>query len=84
MGFLKTIVIIFIIFYVLRLFTRYILPSLFTNYVNRKMNEFSGAQQPKGAKSHKREGEVSIDYSPGKQQPKKGNDEGEYIDFVEV
>lgn len=81
MAFLRTIVIIFIIFYVLRLFARYILPSLFVNYVNRKMGGFSGQQQR--SKVYKKEGEVTIDYSPQKKQQKR-NDAGEYIDYVEV
>ncbi len=84
MGFLRTIVIIFIIFYVLRIIVRYIVPTLFVNYMNRKMNEFSGGQQRQSAKAHKPEGAVTIDYSPGKQQPKKGNDAGEYVDYVDV
>lgn len=82
MAFLRTIVIIFIIFYVLRLFARYILPSLFVNYVNRKMGGFSGQQQ-RTTRAYKKEGEVSIDYSPQKKQSKK-NDAGEYVDYVDV
>lgn len=82
MGFLRTIVIIFIIFYVLRLIARYILPSLFVNYVNRKMGGFSGQQQ-RNTRTQKKEGEVTIDYSPQKKQPK-SNDSGEYVDYVEV
>jgi hypothetical protein len=84
MGFLKTIVIIFVVFYVLRIIVRYILPTLFVNYMNRKMNEFSGGQPRKSAKPHKPEGAVTIDYSPEKQQPKKGKDAGEYVDYVDV
>lgn len=81
MVFLKAVVIIFIIFYVLRLFARFILPSLFVNYVNRKMGGFSGQQR--NTRMNKKEGEVTIDYSPDKKHSKR-NDTGEYIDYVEV
>jgi hypothetical protein len=79
MGFLRTILIIFIIIYVIRLFTRYILPGLFVNYMNSKMDDFAKQQK----KNRKKEGEVTIDYSPdnsSKQKPIKG----EYVDYVEV
>jgi hypothetical protein len=82
MGFLRTIVIIFIIFYLLRLFMRYILPSLFVGYVDSKMNEFSKKQQRQQEQAKKREGEVTIDYAPDK--PSKDKRSGEYVDYVEV
>jgi len=87
MALLRTILILFIIFYVIRLFTRYILPSLFYNYMDGKMNEFSKQQQKKQQRqrehARKHEGEVTIDYKPGghaKGKPGKGD----YVDYVEV
>ena len=87
MGLLRTILILFIIFYVIRLFTRYILPALFVNYVDHKMEDFTrqqkNQQQRQRQQARKREGEVTIDYSPdtpSKNKPVKGD----YIDYVEV
>lgn len=87
MGLLRTILIIFIIFYVIRLFTRYILPSLFYNYMDDKMKEFSAKQRKQQHRqreyARKHEGEVKIDYTPGdptKSKPAKGD----YVDYVEV
>ncbi len=87
MGFLRTILIIIVIYYVIRLFTRYILPGLFVNYMDKKMNEFSKQQmkeqQRQRQKAQQHEGEVTIDYSPGsssKNKPAKGD----YVDYVEV
>ncbi len=87
MGLIRTLLIIFIIYYLGRLFTRYILPSLFYNYMDDKMKEFSEQQKKQRRReqqqARKREGEVNIDYTPqggGKNKPSKG----EYIDYEEV
>ena len=86
MGLLRTILILFIIFYVVRLFTRYILPALFYNYMDDKMKEFSKQQQKQRQrqqqKAQEHEGEVTIDYSP--QDKNKKPSKGDYVDYVEV
>lgn len=82
MALLRTILILFIIFYCVRLFTRYILPALFTNYMDSKMEEFSRIQKKKREQARKREGEVTIDYAP--KNPKNKPSRGEYTDYVEV
>ena len=88
MGLLRTILILFIIFYVIRLVTRYFLPMIFRNYVDEKMNEMSRNQQKQQQRqkeqSKKREGEVSIDYNPQQPNSKNKNDKGDYVDYVEV
>ncbi len=88
MGLLRTILILFIIFYVIRLVTRYFLPMIFRNYVDEKMNEMSRNQQKQQQRqkeqSKKREGEVSIDYNPPQSNSKNKNDKGDYVDYVEV
>ena len=57
MGFIRTILIIVIIYYLVKIITRYLLPFLLGNYVNRKMNDFSEhvcrQQQPTPAKGKK-------------------------------
>jgi hypothetical protein len=86
MGLLRTILILFIIFYVIRLFIRYILPAIFVNYMDDKMNEFTRQQkkhQQRQQQTRKHEGEVTIDYSPEKQSKNKPA-KGDYIDYVDV
>ncbi len=87
MGFLRTILIIIIVYYVIRLFTRYILPGLFVGYMDKKMNEFSKQQmkqqQRQNQQAQQREGEVTIDYKPG-DSPKNKPSKGDYVDYVEV
>lgn len=83
MAFLKTLAIIFIVYYVIRLFTRYILPGLFVNYMDNKMNEFKKQQKRQQQNMRKREGEVTVDYDPANNAKNKPS-RGEYIDYVEV
>jgi len=87
MAILRTILVLFIIFYLVRLFTRYLLPGLFVNYVDSKMGEFRHKQQQQQKRqkeqAKKHEGEVTIDYSPGVQRKNKPS-KGDYIDYVEV
>jgi uncharacterized ion transporter superfamily protein YfcC len=87
MGLLRTLLIIIIIFYIGRLITQYIIPALFYNYMDDKMKEFSHKQQQQRKreqeKAKKREGEVTVDYSPrgnSKNKPAKGD----YVDYEEV
>jgi hypothetical protein len=87
MALLRTLLILFIIYYVIKLFTQHILPALFYNYMDDKMNEFSKKQkkeqQRQWQRAKQREGEVTIDYSQkgnSKNKPAKG----EYTDYVEV
>lgn len=85
-GLLRTILIIIIVTYVIRLFTRYIMPALFYNYMDDKAKEFSRQQkrrQREQEHARKREGEVYIDYSPqsnNKNKPSKGV----YVDYEEI
>jgi hypothetical protein len=83
---LRTILIIIIISYLIRLFTRYILPVLFSNYVEDKAREFSKQQkrrQYEQQQARKREGEVSIDYSPQNNNRNKPS-RGVYVDYEEI
>jgi hypothetical protein len=60
-----------------------LLPLLFGNYVNRKMNDSSsqsGSRQK--TYSRKKEGEVTVDYTP--QEGKKQNNRGDYIEYEEI
>lgn len=85
MGLLRTILILFIIFYVIRLVTRYILPALFYNYMEDKVEALRKQQRKQARReeqeARKREGQVKIDYLPGsKNKPTRGD----YTDYVEV
>ena len=83
MALLRTILILIIIYYVIRLFSRYVIPALFYNYMDNKMNGFSRNQKKQQKKATKREGEVTIDYMP-KNNRKEKPSKGEYVDYEEV
>lgn len=81
-NFLRTIFIIVIIYYGIRLFTRYILPLLLDKGV-KKMQQKMQEQQQQNERNRRREGEVTIETN---QRNSKNStvDKGDYIDFEEV
>ena len=82
-GFIRIILILVLVYYLVRIITRVVLPFLFGNYVNRKMNDFSGnSGRQQKTSTRKKEGEVTVDYSP--QEGKKNKDHGEYVEYEEI
>jgi len=79
MGFLKFLLIVFIIFYVLMLLGRYFLKR----FIARNSSQFSNAQTHNTKYKKMREGETFVEYKPQekKQIP---DDEGDYVDYEEV
>ncbi len=78
MAFLRTILIIIIVVYVLKLIGRYVIPLL----IKRQINKF---QQENNRQTYqqKPEGEVTVEKE--KPEGKKFNsDEGEYVDYEEI
>ena len=89
-GFVRTIVIIFIIFYGFRLLSRYVFPWLLKRWMNKKMQQFQGQAQQQFrsqeqarefAKEH--EGEVKIK-TPKQSTKNESDDLGDFVDFEEV
>jgi len=81
-GFLRTLLVITIIYVAIRIFTRYILPLLVDKGVKnmqQKMNNQYRQQQ----KNQRKEGEVTVEYKNRNARNGKEN-KGEYIDFEEV
>lgn len=82
MGLIRTLLVIFAIFYISRLFSRYILP-IFVNKRVRKMQAQMEKQMRAQQQNRRNEGDVTITYKPN---PELDNNpkEGEYVDFEEV
>lgn len=81
-NFIKTLLIIAIIYYAIRLFTRYVLPFLIQKGVKnmqQKMQEQFRNQQTNG----RPEGDVTIQGN-GNINKNRNSDKGEYVDFEEV
>jgi len=80
-GLIKTLAILFIIYYSFKIIARYILPLFIKRTLNKMEDKFKSqqeAQQPQG-----KVGETVIDKAP-RTNSKKKNDSAEDIDFEEV
>ncbi len=80
-GFLRTVVVLLVIFYAVRLITRFVVPLLFQKTIKdmqAKMHQQMRDQQRQG----KREGEVTIERNQN--QNNRNSQTGEYVDFEEV
>jgi p-aminobenzoyl-glutamate transporter AbgT len=81
-GFLRTVFFIAIIYFVIRLFTRYLLPKILETKIH-EMEHKMKQQQKQQERSGKREGDVTIEYNR-EQNNIRDKEKGEYIDFEEV
>ena len=80
MTFLRTILIIALIYYGIRFVARYILPIFVNKGVQQKMRE---QQQRPYQRNIRREGEVTIESKNSNSRYSQQN-HGEYVDFEEV
>jgi hypothetical protein len=81
-GVARTLLIFAVIYFGIRLFTRYILPLI----LERKIKEMQSKMQERQRQqeyNRKSEGEVTIEHGGNKNNIHKRN-EGEYVDFEEV
>lgn len=80
-NFIKTLIIILVIYFGIRLFTRYILPMLVDKGM-KNMQQKMYDQQKQNQQSNRNEGDVTIQNK--KTGNSQGKDEGEYVDFEEI
>ncbi len=80
-NFLRTLFIILVIWYGIKLVTKYVFPTILNKTMKNMQSrmEEQYRQQQRGGRS---EGEVTIERNPRKSTS--GSNEGEYIDFEEV
>ncbi len=85
-GLFKTLFIILVIYYVLRLFTRYVVPFFAKRYINKMQKDLYNQQYQQGNHhKKKREGDVIINGQQQRSNKKDSNkDIGEYVDYEEV
>ena len=86
MGILKTILVILLVYYLLKILARWFAPKFFT-YAARKterhFREQFGNFQAYGQDDERPEGDISIDKKPTRNKSN-SKDIGEYIDFEEL
>ncbi len=80
-GFLRTIIIIVLIYYGIKLISKYILPMLIDKGV-KNMQQKMQNQQGQNQKPSRPEGEVTIEKN--KNDKWNSANQGEYVDFEEV
>ena len=90
MQFLRTIAIIFIIFYGFRLLAKYVFPFLLKRWMNKKMGQFQNQansqfqdQEKAQQFANEHEGEVKIQSKGNKNKPE-SDGLGEFVDYEEV
>jgi len=80
-GFIRTILIILVIYYVLKVITRLFAPLLM-KYVAKKAQERFGGSFQNQREPERKEGEVTIDKVPKTKSSNKNV--GDYIDYEEI
>ena len=80
-GFVRTLLVIAIIYFGIKIITRYILPMLVNKGV-KNMQQKMQDQQRQQQHSTKREGEVTIEQK--RQSNNSNQKKGDYVDFEEV
>ena len=82
-GFVRTVIFLLAVYFIIKLFTRYILPLILEKKIRQMqhdLNERTRRQQ----NNNRPEGEVTINYGPQRSNNPNRHDEGEYVDFEEV
>jgi uncharacterized protein DUF4834 len=84
MGLLKTILIILLVYYGVKIFSRLFAPLLMRFVAKKAEQRFGQQSNQRQKQEHKhKEGEVSIDKTP-KQGNASNKDVGEYVDYEEI
>ena len=85
MGFLKFLFFVIVIYYILKLIGKYVMPYLLSVFIKKAQNQMMGnASNNAPPKNKKKEGEVSIDLTPQKSPKTSKGEIGDYVDFEEV
>ena len=83
-NFIRTILIIVIIYYALKFIGRIVFPMFFKRMMNNVEKKFNDQQFNNSTSERKvKEGETIIDKTPN-QSSKSNNDVGEYVDYEDV
>ena len=88
MGFLRTILIILLVYYMFKLFAKWFGPKIFAYAARRTEKHFKERfEQFQGYQNHEEainEGEISIDKKTVQKKKKDSEQIGEFIDFEEI
>ncbi|AOW21929.1 DUF4834 family protein [Urechidicola croceus] len=83
-GFIRTLLIIILVYYGLKIIGKIVFPMVFKRYVGKFEEKFKNQQQQQQTpKQDQKIGETVIDKKPSNTKTS-NNDVGEYVDFEEV
>ncbi len=80
MGLIKVIFILIVVWYVVKLIVRYLIPKAILHFINKQQN----FDKTKNNEKPSKEGEIKINVEHSEQNKKDEGDFGEYVDFEEV
>jgi hypothetical protein len=83
MGLIKLALFLLLIYLLVKLFTRYLLPYILKRFI-RKTEERYKQQRKAYEDQNKQEGDIRIEYQNKKQRSKKTDNLGEYVDYEEI
>ncbi len=83
MGFVRFVVIFIVAYLLISLITRYVIPVILRLFFRYMSNRSRNRHFKNRTKGNRKEGEVKIDYAPGKSK-RIDKDTGEYVDYEEV
>lgn len=83
MQFIRILLIIGLIYFLIWIITKRIFPFLLKRFINKMNNPLDDRQNDFFGNKKKKEGEVTIDYAP-KKEKNIGKDNGDYVDYEEV
>ncbi|HKG07050.1 MAG TPA: hypothetical protein VKB19_11355 [Pedobacter sp.] len=81
MGFLKFIVISFLVLYIIRIILRLVFPVILKGVFNKAQQQAQNQSQQPGEKP---EGSISIDYMPPQAKTGKTDKLGDFVDYEEI
>ncbi|PHR74032.1 MAG: DUF4834 domain-containing protein [Lutibacter sp.] len=83
MQLLRTIAIILLVYYGLKIIGRFAFPIIFKRFVGKFEEKVRNQQQQQSSKSEEKIGETSIDKKPNSAK-ESNKDVGEYVDYEDV
>lgn len=79
---IKTIAVIFAVYYSFKIIGRYVLPWLLKRFINKQQEKYYQQNGNPPNRSNQQEGEVKITSAPNRVG--KNDDLGEYVDYEEI
>ena len=84
MGLIKFLFILIIVYYLFKLFARYLMPYLLALFIKKTQKRMMDQQDDFVKTQRKKEGKTSVDYIPKDKGNPNKSDLGEYTDYEDI